>query len=91
MAKDKSNEASTEVVVLKGKYLRHDGEKFRQNARLTLPESDAKRLVELGFVKAFAVLLQESQQVDNPVVSVTATEGLITPNLTPSTPANGAA
>lgn len=79
MAKEKLTETSTEetkvsVVVLKGKLLRHDGGEYRQNSRLDLAENDAKRLIALGFVKAFEVLLQESLQVSDPAVSVDAPE-----------------
>ncbi|CAH0326521.1 hypothetical protein SRABI106_04682 [Rahnella aquatilis] len=75
MAKDKVTETSADaatvsVVVLKGKLLRHDGVAYRQNSRLSLSENDAKRLITLGFVKAFEVLLEESQQVSDPAVSV---------------------
>lgn len=79
MAKDKVTETSSEetkvsVVVLKGKLLRHDGGEYRQNSRLDLPEDDANRLISLGFVKAYTVLLLESQQVSEPEVSVSGSE-----------------
>lgn len=74
MAKEKVTETTVSVVVLKGKFLRHDGGEYRQNARLDLPENDANRLIALGFVKAYTVLLQESQQVSDPAVSVEGPE-----------------
>lgn len=77
MAKEKPAEFVS-VVVLKGKFLRHDGEKYPQNTRVSLPEEDAKRLMLLGFVKTHEALLLEAEGNAAQEVSVTKTEGQAT-------------
>lgn len=77
MAKEKPAEFVS-VVVLKGKFLRHDGEEYPQNTRVSLPEEDAKRLMLLGFVKTHEALLLEAEGNAAQEVSVTKTEGQAT-------------
>lgn len=100
MSKTKATEAVPEaaglvsVVVLKGKHLRHDGEDYKQNTRIDLAESDATRLITLGFVKALSVLQQEMDEVSPQEVSVTQTDSQTTITTSePATPSpeNGAA
>lgn len=84
MAKDKTNEAGlavadlVNVVVLKGKNLRHDGENYAQNMRVQLSEADAKRLIALGFVKSLSDLQQELEGAGTQEVSVTQTNSQTT-------------
>lgn len=84
MAKDKTTEAASgdadlvSVVVLKGKYLRHDGEEYAQNTRVQLSETDSKRLIALGFVKSLSDLQQELEGAGAQEVSVTQTHSQTT-------------
>ncbi|TKI02891.1 hypothetical protein [Martelella alba] len=49
MAKATEN-ATVEVVVLKGKTVHHDGTKYPQNTLITLDEESAEHLIKAGFV-----------------------------------------
>lgn len=39
-----------EMVVIKGRTIFHDGKKYAENSRIRLPEDEATRLKEAGFV-----------------------------------------
>lgn len=43
-------EADGVYVVVKGRSVQHDGEFYRENQQITLDDSDAVRLIELGVV-----------------------------------------
>ena len=77
MAKEKPAEMVS-VVVLKGKSLRHDGEGYPQNTRVSLPLKDANRLIKLGFVKSLESLLLEIDDSETQEASVTKEEGQTT-------------
>ncbi|EHJ8971174.1 hypothetical protein G6S35_003125 [Salmonella enterica] len=50
MAKNTDNAESVEVVVCKGKTVYHNGEKYGENRKLTLPKADVQSLQARGFV-----------------------------------------
>jgi len=91
MAKDNVTTESVElvsVVVLKGKTLRHDGEKYLQNTRVKLSEADAKQLIAKGFVIPLADLQQEMEVTSAQEVSVSQAESQT--SVTTSEPAKDA-
>ncbi|WP_439292353.1 MULTISPECIES: hypothetical protein [Rahnella] len=81
MAKEKAADAAPEaadlitVVVLKGKSVRHDGQNYTQNARVSLSPADADALIASGFVKTLDAVKQEMEEVSGQEVSVTKAEG----------------
>ncbi|MCC3740222.1 hypothetical protein LLQ54_10045 [Rouxiella badensis] len=77
MAKDKTTEATdaVTVVVLKGKSVRHDGEKYTQNTRIELSPNDAKRLIASGFVKTLDSVKEEMEAASGQEVSITKADG----------------
>ncbi|CAI1576242.1 Uncharacterised protein [Serratia proteamaculans] len=66
---------SISVVVLKGKHICHSGKEHKQNTRVVLPKEDAERLIKLGFVKTYEVLLEEADQANAETGTTVTTEG----------------
>ncbi|MHB9807009.1 hypothetical protein [Pantoea ananatis] len=66
------DEDVSDFVVRKGHTLRHDGETYRQNTRLHLPEDEAKRLIAAGVVVELDTLRREAQARESASVSVSS-------------------
>lgn len=61
---------SQEYVVLKGNYIRHDGEMYRENMRIPVTGKDAERLLQSGVI-ADVDVLRKRVLASQPSVSVT--------------------
>lgn len=61
---------SQEYVVLKGNCIRHDGEMYRENMRITVTGKDAERLLQSGVI-ADVDVLRKRVLASQPSVSVT--------------------
>lgn len=73
-ADKKANDEDTgaqEYVVLKGNCIRHDGEIYRENMRISVSGKDAERLLQSGVIADVSVLRQRALSAQ-PSVSVTS-------------------
>lgn len=61
---------SQEYVVLKGNFIRHDGEMYRENMRIPVTGKDAERLLQSGVI-ADVDVLRKRVLASQPSVSVT--------------------
>lgn len=63
-------EADGVYVVVKGRSVQHDGEFYRENQQITLDDSDAVRLIDLGVVMTLEAV-REKLAKTNPSGTVT--------------------
>ncbi|AZQ80734.1 TPA: hypothetical protein L9L67_003482 [Klebsiella quasipneumoniae subsp. quasipneumoniae] len=57
---DQEEAAEPEFVVLKGNFIRHDGEVYRENSRIPVSGKDAERLLAAGVIADVQVLRQRA-------------------------------
>ncbi|WP_406834168.1 hypothetical protein [Morganella morganii] len=53
-------------VVVKGRSVQHDGEFYRENQQITLDDSDAVRLIELGVVMSLEAVREKLAKANPP-------------------------
>lgn len=63
---DPEPEADGVYVVVKGRSVQHDGEFYRENQQITLDDSDAVRLIELGVVMSLEAVREKLAKANPP-------------------------
>ncbi|MHD0617411.1 hypothetical protein ACY19I_16040 [Morganella morganii] len=59
-------EADGVYVVVKGRSVQHDGEFYRENQQITLDDSDAARLIDLGVVMSLEAVREKLAKANPP-------------------------
>ncbi|MEQ5032659.1 hypothetical protein ABN085_14365 [Morganella morganii] len=59
-------EADGVYVVVKGRSVQHDGEFYRENQQITLDDSDAVRLIDLGVVMSLEAVREKLAKANPP-------------------------
>ena len=63
---DPEPEADGVYVVVKGRSVQHDGEFYRENQQITLDDSDAVRLIDLGVVMSLEAVREKLAKANPP-------------------------
>lgn len=63
---DSDPEADGVYVVVKGRSVQHDGEFYRENQQITLDDSDAARLIDLGVVMTLEAVREKLAKANPP-------------------------
>ncbi|HDT0623978.1 TPA: hypothetical protein QIB48_000384 [Morganella morganii subsp. morganii] len=63
---DPAPEADGVYVVVKGRSVQHDGEFYRENQQITLDDSDAVRLIDLGVVMSLEAVREKLAKANPP-------------------------
>ena len=53
-------------MVVKGRSVQHDGEFYRENQQITLDDSDAVRLIDLGVVMSLEAVREKLAKANPP-------------------------
>ncbi len=70
-----ADKKTVQVVVLKRKTVRHNGETYKENTLISLSEADADALIKFGFVATRESLLESAVSTSAAGTTITTQDG----------------